>query len=147
MPRYADSGEARARRPSGASSPARRGGFTLIELLTVMVVIAILAAIALPRLRSATERADAAIIVEDVRTILLAGVQVLLDTGQYPPDESAGVLPGGLAPYLGSGFDFDYQDVVPYTWRSDRSGGVSTAFVYVVQRPRGDRPCHEGSRG
>jgi type II secretory pathway pseudopilin PulG len=96
-----------------------------------MVVLGILAAIALPKLRGAIDKADAAIIVEDARTILLAGVQALHDNGQFPPDAGDGVLPTALEPYLGEGFDFYYQDIIPYTWKSDTSGGVSTAFVYV----------------
>lgn len=110
---------------------ARRAGFSLIELLTVIVVIGILASIALPLLRGAIDRADAATIVENGRTILLGGVLALHNTGQFPPDAAAGVVPPELAPYLAAGFDFDYEGVVTYRWESDNGPTGNTAFLYI----------------
>ena len=110
---------------------SRQAGFSLIELLTVIVVIGILASIALPLLRGAIHKADAATIVEDGRTILLAGVLALHETGQFPGDAPAGVVPADLAPYLATGFDFDYEGVVTYKWESDNGPTGNTAFLYI----------------
>jgi prepilin-type N-terminal cleavage/methylation domain-containing protein len=108
-----------------------RAGFTLIELLTVMVVIGILATIAVPRLRNAIDNADAAVIVEDARTILHAAVLTLYDTGQFPPDEAPGVVPAAFVQYL-PGTDFDYEGVITYQWRTGvDADGDPTGFLYV----------------
>src|SRR5688572_2547119 len=109
----------------------RRGGFTFIELLTVVVVIAILAAIAMPRLRSAVNAADAAAMVESGRQIMMAGVLALQENGRFPPDSPAGVVPPGLDSYLPAGFEFRYRDVATYQWSSESTPDGETAFLYI----------------
>ncbi len=62
--------EARRRRRAHRPPPARthRRGFSIIELLIVMVLLAILATMAIPRARTTTYRADAAALL--ARTLL-----------------------------------------------------------------------------
>jgi prepilin-type N-terminal cleavage/methylation domain-containing protein len=48
---------------------SNRKGFTLVELLVVVAIIGILAAIAIPRFGSATEAANGAKMMADLRTI------------------------------------------------------------------------------
>jgi prepilin-type N-terminal cleavage/methylation domain-containing protein len=131
----------RAAAAASASSPVapgsavrlrhRRGGFTFIELLTVVVVVAILAAIALPRLRAAVYAADAAAMIEEGRQIMLAGVLALQEDGTFPPDAAPGEVPAGLDRYLPAGFEFGYRDIATYTWSSESTPDGETAFLYI----------------
>ncbi len=83
-----------------------RRAFTLIELMVVVVIIGILAAIAIPRYRDITLKANAAAIVADTRVIVHAAQLYLADNGHYPQDGWWGEVPPDLAPYLPEDFSF-----------------------------------------
>lgn len=94
-------------------NPAR--GFSLIELLTVMVLIAILAAIALPRLRGAIYNAQCTGILGDVHAVQVAYSHYISDGGRRPGNSSWGSVATDLAPYLPDGFNFA-TDIADYRW-------------------------------
>lgn len=79
---------------------ARRGGFTLVELLIAAAVIGILAGIAVPVLRNAITKADAAHIVSDVRIVDLAVQQYIEENGTLPGTSAWGAAPTDLAAYI-----------------------------------------------
>lgn len=108
--------------------PAGRRGFTLFELLTVMVIITILSGIAVPILRGAVARADAARIVSDVNTIRLAAFQYLSDGGSLPAPTGWGELPSEFVGYLPEGFDFSYKGV-EYAWSLLAAGAPTGAAM------------------
>ena len=59
-------------------------GFTLIELLAVMVIIALLLTIAVPKYFSSVDRSREAILHQDLATMREALDKFYSDTGQYP---------------------------------------------------------------
>ncbi len=63
-----------------------RKGFTLVEMLIVIVVIAILALIVIPRLLGAPRRATEASLKGDLNQLRNAIVQFEADCGDYPND-------------------------------------------------------------
>jgi general secretion pathway protein G len=62
----------------------RKGGFTLVELLIVIMIIAILAGMMMLATGSATDSAEAARIISDLRTIKGAAALFRLDSGRWP---------------------------------------------------------------
>jgi|HubBroStandDraft_1064217.scaffolds.fasta_scaffold272478_2 general secretion pathway protein G len=64
-----------------------RRGFTLIELLLVMVIIAILAAIVIPKFAGRTEQARNTRAIADLASIKTALNAFEIDNGRYPTTE------------------------------------------------------------
>jgi len=90
-----------------AAARRRRRGFTLIELMTVVCVLGLLVAIAIPRYRDTKRRAFAAKVAADFNTVRVAAYNYFADNNTYPPDGSPGVAPAALVPYLPQNFKFD----------------------------------------
>lgn len=61
-----------------------RYGFTLIELLMVMVVLAVLAAIVIPKFMSRNQQAKEAALMSDLKILRNAVASFQADTGYYP---------------------------------------------------------------
>ena len=82
------------RTPGGAPAPGRRGAFTLIELLVVIAIIAVLAALLLPALARAKEKARSTQCMNNMKQILLAS-RIYADEFDdgLPPYGIAGVPP------------------------------------------------------
>jgi prepilin-type N-terminal cleavage/methylation domain-containing protein len=78
-----------------------RKGFTLIELLVAMVIIAILAALAIPRFSNTVEKSTDAAAISDLRNAMSAEEAYLYDHNTYSTmanlviTTSTGVVMGG----------------------------------------------------
>lgn len=81
--------------------PMRPRAFTLIEMIAVIVVLAILAAVAVPRYQDFSTRAAATRIASDMKVISRAVLAYVRDTGATPPSvtQSSPSL-GPLEPYF-----------------------------------------------
>ncbi|MBT8398578.1 MAG: prepilin-type N-terminal cleavage/methylation domain-containing protein [Gemmatimonadetes bacterium] len=112
----------------------RTHGYTLIELLTVAVLLAILAAIALPMFRDTVHNARAANILGDVRVVQIAYSNLLADNPTWTRNGGWGRVPPDLAPYLPEGFNFQTEMAV-YRWVRLRPRaspwGVGSAMLWV----------------
>lgn len=78
---------------------SNRRGFTLIELMTVMVIISLLAAIAVPNFMNAKIRAQAARSVAEEELIAWALESYFVDRDEYPANREEGLSQlGDLTP-------------------------------------------------
>jgi general secretion pathway protein G len=92
-----------------------RRGFTLIELLLVLVILAVLAAVVVPKFTSRSKQARETAAKTDISNLETAIDAFEIDTGRYPTsDESLGALvnaPSGLddwrGPYIKRGIPKD----------------------------------------
>jgi general secretion pathway protein G len=83
-------------RPTTAGEARRQAGFTLIELITVIALVAILAAIAVPNYKAAIIQSKEAVLREDLYRLRDLIDQYYLDNGQYPATLDALVDDGYL---------------------------------------------------
>jgi prepilin-type N-terminal cleavage/methylation domain-containing protein len=87
----------------------QRRGFSLIELTIVLLIVATLAALAMPAYKSMLVRARAAKVVGDFNTVRVAVFNYYADHNTWPPDNYPGIVPPELKAYLPSDFTFDHD--------------------------------------
>jgi prepilin-type N-terminal cleavage/methylation domain-containing protein len=100
-----------SRRRNTCLPPGINQTFTLVELLVVIAIIAILAALLLPTLSSARDRASTAVDLNNVHQIILATHIYASDNNDYMPQPGWGTsAPGGVGilPCWATGVPFTY---------------------------------------
>ena len=93
-----------------------RGGFTLIELMLVVIIIAALAAMVMPRLAGRTEEARRGVAQADIQgNIALALKLYEVDNGRYPSTEQglAALLQKPTAPPTSNNWKGPYLEQEP----------------------------------
>ena len=135
-------------------------GFTLMEMIGVMAVIAILAAVATPRIFEAIEDAKVSSFLAEANMVKLAVAQYYKDTGRWPrhiptntntryhnlmkndANGSGAAIPGWNGPYLDRELTHQitkgaYQDVIVTNsvhWACDVDGDGNYDGTFLVYR-------------
>jgi type II secretory pathway pseudopilin PulG len=126
----------------------RRVGFTIVELLTVIIVLGLLAGIAILKYIDLTHRARTAQVTGDLEAVRLAAYGYWYETGNWPAEVGAGVVPPGLGPYLPGGLTFQRKE---YTldWENfappggGPSAGMQVGVVITSTDPRLQRALEQ----
>ncbi len=139
-------------RTRNAEPQRRRRGFTLVELLLVVVVLAILAAIAVPELGGPSERARSSTAAQNVAEIRTRIDIYYHQNGAYPPTLDPGWFADGIPenPYwpdhptplwIASGQNLRYPNTKHLSSGSQSTMWYNTAngrFFYRVERGADD---------
>lgn len=119
----------------------RRRGFTFIEILVVIIVLSILSSLAVLKYIDLKHRALSASATADLQAVRLAAYSSWYEQGVWPAETGAGVVPGGLTPYLPNGFIFskpeytlDWDNFVPPG--GGPSGGMQLGVVVTSSNAR-----------
>ena len=123
------------RRASRASSA---GGFTLIELLLVMVILAILAAVIVPKFTGRTEQAKQSRALQDITNLKAQLNTFEVDTGSFPTSldqlrENTSNITNWHGPYI----DKLPQDPWGHDYIYRPPSGDSTDFTIISAGPDG----------
>jgi general secretion pathway protein G len=111
----------------------RQAGVTLIEMMVVVTIIALFAALVLPRMLGQADRARRASAKAQINAYMTALGSYKLDTGTYPTTEQGlqalRVKPDGVENWQG-----------PYTDREISNDPWQHPFVYKYPGEHGDDP-------
>lgn len=109
-------------------------GVTLVELLAVLAVIAILATFFAVRMGAAKNTAEEDAARATASSLASALSSFYLANGCYPQNVATGVIPPGLAAYVGGQWpaDMDYEGWFSYIGVSWRPNGTYRWTVEVV---------------
>jgi prepilin-type N-terminal cleavage/methylation domain-containing protein len=96
----------------------KKCGFTLVEIIIVVAIIGMLAAIGIPVMYKAGNKARANRFARDIHSAGHAFVQYSFVTGAYPADKTPAQMPAGMSAYLAN-FPWTEDTVVGGHWDWD----------------------------
>jgi prepilin-type N-terminal cleavage/methylation domain-containing protein len=89
---------------SQGGSPGRGRAFTLVELIAVIVVLAVLSAVAIPRYMDFSARARASAMAGSLRVMKDGLLAYHRDNGAWPADVTPSIIPVGVDGYMESAY-------------------------------------------
>lgn len=98
-----------------------RRGFTFTELVLTVAIIGTVMAISVPKAADVKRRAAAARVLSDVEAVKNGTYQFYSDSGYFPREAGAGVIPTNMRQYLPVTFSFTNKD-----WTIDYQHWTST---------------------
>lgn len=128
----------------------RKGGFTLVELLIVIIVIAVLAAVSVPKFADRTQRAKEAALRAELKSLRDAVDRFKADTGLWPGELAQLDDTSTPAFALNNG---GQRKVIPnetfkgpYLSRVPTSPITGAAYVYDTRSPKVGGVTHPSGR-
>jgi len=83
--------------PKGDPLRRRKSGFSLVEIMIAVTIIAIIALLAFPAFTKIRRSAQNARFISDLRVFSQAFESYSIETGLWPPNVGAGVVPAGMS--------------------------------------------------
>lgn len=109
------------------ANPRAQAGLTLVEMMIVILVIAILAAAAIPQFQNVSEEVKQKKVANNLRTILDGCVRYKLKTGLEVPDTSSGTWHPDFEGFIDRD-SFEKRTPVEGVYDTDDDLGVTSAF-------------------
>ncbi len=110
-----------------------QGGFTLIEIISVLVLLGILAAVAVPKFinlqNDAKTKAVQAAVAEGISQVNLTAAKYILTNSTTPANVAALVTVGLINPYVDGDFTINFANVAGRQVRVTATGKVGTAVA------------------
>lgn len=128
----------------------RKGGFTLVELLIVIIVIAVLAAVSVPKFANRGQVAKESVVRADLKNLRQAIERFHADTGLWPAELAH--LDDLTAPASGLNNGGNRKPIVngtfhgPYLERTPTSPITAGSYTYDIEAPGVGNVNHPAGR-
>ncbi len=115
-----------------------RKGFTLIELMMILITLAAIAAIAVPKIQALLDRGHVTTMTADLRKLVTAEEEYFLEHDTY----TASTMLAGMVP--SPDVTITIGNVGPSGWEAEATHAKSKTTCHVYGGDRARRPALEG---